>query len=393
MAKDSFGPLRGNILTPQGLLRDHVLEISSGRIARIVPAAQFHSKKPVTRLSKGMLVPGFIDLQVNGVGACDLAAGGPEAAHRLAMRLAREGCTSFLAALITSDRDTVKRGVEAVRDTIQAREKCGAKLLGVHLEGPFLNRLRRGIHPARHIVGPTSKNTDAILKASQDVLCLMTVAPEVPGGLALVKRLRKEKIVVSVGHSNATYDEALRAFDAGVQSVTHLFNACSPLHHRAPGLIGAALQHPAIVTQIIPDGVHVHPAIVDLTYQMKGKNKMAVVTDALSGGGTTFKFANTTITAGGADKKYRDQTGTLAGSSLTMAQAFRNLASYVKAPLEDLIQCLTLTPATLLGLQHSKGSLEKGKDADMVWLNDGGGVMATWVEGEQVYVRDHRIHR
>ncbi len=429
MTKQPGSPLllAGDILTPQGILHDHVLEIFSGRIARIIPVRQLHHKSPVTRLSKGVLVPGFIDLQVNGVGDCDLAVHGDAAVGRLAKHLARNGCTGFLAALITSDRESLRRGIASASPWI-AKPNGGARLLGVHLEGPFLNVLKRGIHPTRHVEIPSRKNVDDVLKIGGSSLRLMTLAPEMPGGMELVKRLKKENVVASIGHSNASYDEAMRAFEAGIKSVTHLFNACSPFHHRAPGIVGAALQAPEVLVQIISDGIHVHPAALDSAYRIKGKNKTVLVTDALVGGGKQFRFAgkkicsrsvrpsigrDNVILRSGSDEGSRmaikilrvaqdditvpgqfiDAKGVLAGSSLGMAVALTNFRSFVRAPLEDLIQCVSSTPATLLGLGRSKGTLENGKDADMVWLDDKGGVLATWVGGEQVYVRDNRIHR
>ncbi len=372
-------------------MRDHVVEIISGRIERIIPAKQIHRNSPITHLSKGFLAPGFIDLQVNGVGDCDLALQGEAAVGRLAKNLARDGCTGFLAALITSDRESLRRGMAAARPWMD-KSSGGARLLGVHLEGPFLDASKRGIHPARHVQIPSRKNVDEVLKTGGAMLRLMTLAPEIWGGLDLVKRLKKENIAASIGHSNASYDEAMRAFDAGAKSVTHLFNACSSFHQRAPGIVGAALQAPEVIVQIIPDGVHVHPVAVDLAYRIKGKNKTAVVTDALAGAPKKFRFAGKNI-ATRAPGTFVDAKGVLAGSSLGMAQALANLRSFVRAPLEDLIQCLSATPAALLGLGRSKGTLEKGKDADMVWLDDTGGVLATWVGGEQVYVRDHRVYR
>ncbi len=223
---------------------------------------------------------------------------------------------------------------------------------------------------------------------------MITLAPELPGGMALVARLGKAGVIASIGHSDATYEQARGALDAGVRSATHLFNASSPFHHRAPGVVGAVLDSEQVTAQIIADGVHVHPSCVELAYRMKGKSGLAVVTDALAGvggGKSFFHFADKKIRR--EKGRFLDSAGTLAGSALTMAQAWKNLQKFVQAPAHDLIQCLTLTPAKLLGLEHSKGSLETGKDADMVWLDDLGNVEATWIGGEQVYVRNHRLHR
>lgn len=375
--------LRGDVLAPKGLLTDHVLEIARGRIVRMVPANGFRFARRAQRLSGGMLVPGFIDLQVNPVGSRqDMPA--------LAAQMARGGCTGFLAAFITNDIPTLTKQLAWAKPWV-GKATGGARLLGVHLEGPFLNPERRGVHPLRYTVKPTAKNTAALFRAAGDSLRMMTLAPEISGGMALAKRLAKAGVVSSIGHSNATYDQAMRSFDAGIRSATHIFNASSPLHQRAPGVPGAVLTHPGVTAQIIPDGVHVHPACVDMAYRLKGKGRLAVVTDALAGGGKSFVFAGRKIMLRGG--KFTAADGTLAGGALDMAGAFARLQTFVKGQASDLIQCCSLAPAALLGLERAKGSLEPGKDADLVWLDASGAVKATWVGGEQVYVRDHRIHR
>ncbi len=365
----------------QGVLKDHVMEIAHGRIVCIVPAAGFGSGTHVEHLVSGIVVPGFIDLQVNPIGI-DFAL--------LSKKLAQEGCTGFLAALITQELDGLNASIARARGWMK-HKSSGAKLLGIHLEGPFLNPERRGIHPLRCIQKHSASKMARLLKSCGDTLRMMTLAPEISGGMDLVKRLSRERIIASIGHSNATYAQAMKAFDAGANSVTHLFNACRPFHHRDPGIVGAALENPGVWAQIIPDGVHVHPSAVRMAYAMKGKQRLCAVTDALVATSERFSFAGQKI-------KHRAQgfysaQAKLAGSSLTMAAALRNLQTFVKAPIEDLIECVSLAPATLLGLDSVKGSLEPGKDADLAWLDDKGRVQATWVEGEKVYVRDHRLHR
>ena len=382
--------LRGNILTPAGIQADHLVEVSAGRIVKIFPARGRVSSDQALNYGGGLIVPGFIDLHVNPVGDCDLANSAADAVDRLASRLARGGCTGFLAALITCDFKTLYRQLGRAK-TWMGKRTQGARLLGVHLEGPFLNPLRRGVHPGKHITNPTSTKVSALLNAAGDSLKMMTVAPEVPGGMDLVRRLAKERVVASIGHSDATYDQARESFEAGIRSATHLFNASSPYHHRAPGVAGAVLAIPQIVAQVIPDGWHVHPSCLEMVYRVKGKRHFAAVTDSLVAPQPGFVFAGRKITKKG--KRFLAADATLAGSDLAMAQGLVNLQSFVKAPARDLIECLTLTPARLLGIDRFKGSIETGKDADLVWLDEKGAVKATWVEGEQVYVRDHRLRR
>ena len=369
---------------------DHLLEVAQRRIVRLCPAKGCRPKGPVQSLGHGMLLPGFIDLQVNPVGAFDILTKGPNALPMLAARLAKSGCTGFLLALITDDLCKLEMAVSSVLHWV-GRATGGARLLGIHLEGPFLNPTRRGVHPLRYIKRPTQKDVSRLLKAAGDSLRMMTLAPEIPGAIDLLAQLRKGGIVASIGHSNATYDQALRSFEKGVRSATHLFNASTPFHHRAPGIVGAVLDSPSVTAQIIPDGFHVHGSAVRMVYRIKGKKAFCAVTDALAGGGRHFAFAGTRVQK--QNRRFVTRDGTLAGSSLNMAGAFTNLQSFVKAPLEDLIECLGLTPATLLGLKQTQGSLEPGKDADMVWMSDNGDVQATWVKGESVYVRNHRVHR
>ncbi len=382
--------LRGDVLTPGGLRSDHVMEVSGKRLGKIYPAADF--KPPVAPIAlNGTLLPGFIDLQVNPVASWDLVAGGERALQGLAKGLAKQGCTGFLAALITGEEKKLLQTLKTL-GTCMGRPTGGARFLGFHSEGPFLNPERAGVHPIRFMRRPSAMAFQKILKAAGSSLKMMTLAPELPGGAELTRLLAKEKIVPSIGHSNADYAQAMKAFDAGVRSVTHLFNASSPMHHRAPGIPGAALERADVFAQIIPDGLHVHSAALRLAYRAKGPKRLAMVTDALAGDKSSFSFAGQQVKR--KDGCFVAAGGTMAGSDLSMASAWAHASRFVPSAAQtDLIQCLTLTPASLLGLERETGSLEEGKFADMVLLDAKQEVAATWVQGEQVYVRDHRVYR
>jgi N-acetylglucosamine-6-phosphate deacetylase len=310
---------------------------------------------------RGVAVPGFVDLQVNGFAGVDLLGADADGYRRVREALVETGVTAFLPTFITAPEDRLLAALHEV-----PTESDGPRILGAHLEGPFLSPLRLGIHPAEARRDPDLALLDRLLEAGP--VRLVTLAPELPGADALVDRLLRAEIAVSCGHSDATAEEAGAAFDAGVRSVTHLFNAMRPFRHRDPGIAGAALARDDVVVQIILDGVHLADETARVVWRAAA-GRVALVTDAIAGAG----LGDGAYRIGGRDIEIRDGVargpgGVLAGSTLTMLEAVRNLHA-LGAPFEAAIEAATEVPARVLRLP-AVGRLAVGLPADIVVLND-----------------------
>jgi N-acetylglucosamine-6-phosphate deacetylase len=325
---------------------------------------------------------GFIDLQVNGGFGVEVGDSA-EAIRHLSRHLPATGVTSFLPTLVSSAAELYPRACEAF---VAGRETCGATALGLHLEGPFLSRRRAGAHRASAIEGASEMIFESFLAAG--VLRLVTLAPEEAGGLDLIRRLRSQGVVVSLGHTDATFDEFTLGLDAGATMATHLFNAMSAFNHRAPGAVGAALVDDRVTVGLIADGVHCHPASVRLAVRAKGVERVALVTDAIAGAGMrpgVYQLDGRDILVDETLAKLPD--GKLAGSVLSMDRAVRNVVEWTGSSVAEACRMASEVPAKVLGLD-SKGTLAPGKDADLVLLDDKLHVTATFLSGEVVFKRE-----
>jgi N-acetylglucosamine-6-phosphate deacetylase len=369
--------LSGPVLWPDGRIIDATLHVEHGTIARVNPG-----RDPAADIvAAGTIVPGFVDLQVNGAFGADLTSDGHRVAE-VAARLPATGVTSFLPTLITSPFEAYPGLMRAIRDAGQSA--TGAQILGVHLEGPYLSPLRPGAHNPALL---RAIDVDEVARwADRAIVRIVTLAPELPGALDAVRVLRGNGIVVSVGHSNATFDEAMAGFEAGITWGTHLFNAMSELKHREPGLPGALLSAP-VRCGLIADGIHVHPAMVKLAFRVKGAGGLTLITDAMAAMGMPpgcYRLGDREVFVDGATARLAD--GTLAGSILTMDQAVRNVIAFTGCSPAEAVAMASSTPARVLGLER-KGTLAPGCDADLVILDQALRVTHTFVGGRSVYQR------
>jgi len=321
---------------------------------------------------RGIASPGFVDLQVNGFAGVDFLGADADGYTTAGDALLDTGVTSYLPTFITSAEDVLLDALRAVPDT------RGPRILGVHLEGPFLSPLRLGTHGRGGRRDPDPALLDRLLEAGP--VRLMTLAPERPGALDLIGLLQARGIAVSLGHSDATAAQARAAFDRGARTVTHVFNAMRPLLHRDPGIVGAALTRPDVVLQAIVDNVHLDPMIVRLLWSV-GAGRLALVTDAMAAaalGDGTYALGDVEVIV--ADDVVRREDGVLAGSTLTMPQAVRNLVA-AGAPLESALEAASTVPGRVLGIPHL-GRLFPGGPADVVVLDDRIEVVRAIVGGE-----------
>jgi N-acetylglucosamine-6-phosphate deacetylase len=339
------------------------VEILGGRVAGLGLASPN---------GRGIAVPGFVDLQVNGFSGVDFLAADGDGYRQAGEALLETGVTAYLPTFITAPEEQL---LDALRALPPGGD--GPRILGAHLEGPFLSALRLGIHPAAARRNPDVDLLERLLGAGP--VRLVTLAPELPGASAVIERLLRREVAVSLGHSDATAEQAEAAFELGVRSVTHLFNAMRPFHHRDPGIIGAALARPDVVIQIILDWVHVAPVTAAMVWQA-AQGRVALVTDAVSGAGLdggTYRLGDVDVEI--RDGVARGATGALAGSTLTVIDAVRNLHS-LGVPFEEAVGAATEVPARVLRLPGS-GRLAVGLPADVVVLTDELEIERVLVEG------------
>lgn len=323
--------------------------------------------------------PGFLDIQVNGFAGVDVMEADRDGLAEISRVLTTYGVTSWLPTLITAPEQHTVRALGVLDDAVR-RPTGGARLLGVHIEGPFLSPERLGTHPPEHRRDPDPATVRRWCELAPVVA--FTLAPELPGGLDLVRELAAEGVLVSLGHSDATAEQAHAAFDAGARTTTHLFNAMSPLNHRAPGLPGAALSRDDVTVQLILDGHHLAEEVVKVIWAT-ARDRVVLVTDATAAaareeGEYAIAGVPVEVRAGAV----RNDQGALAGSALTLDAAVRN-ACAIGLPLAEVLTAVTSTPARLLG-RTDVGVLRPGARADLVVLDDDLTVRETWADGAPV---------
>jgi N-acetylglucosamine-6-phosphate deacetylase len=326
------------------------------------------------RNGRGIAVPGFVDLQVNGFGGVDFLDADAEGYRRAGTALLETGVTAYLPTLITSPEEQV---IAAMREV--PRERVRPRILGMHLEGPFLSPSRLGTHFAEARRDPDVKLLDRLLDAGP--VRLMTLAPELPGAGKLIDRLLARGVSVSLGHTDATAEQANAAFDRGVHSVTHIFNAMRPFRHRDPGIVGAALARDDVIVAMILDGIHLAPETASVIWRAAGE-RVALVTDAITAAGRAEGLYSSfgTIDVQVHDGAVRGPDGVLAGSVLTMIEAVRSLHG-LGASFEQAVRAATETPASVIGAT-SVGRLSIGSAADLVVLDDRLEILRVIVAGE-----------
>jgi len=369
--------------TPSVTIPDSAVLIDGEQIVAVGPMSEVDCPAGATQFgAQGLIVaPGFIDLQFNGAFGHDFTAD-PSSIWTVAAQYARYGVTAFLPTIITSPLENVAAAQAIVCQAPSGFR--GAHPLGLHVEGPFLNPVRKGAHNPDYLQLPSLAAVADWSPATG--VRMVTLAPELPGAAEVIACLAGRGILVSAGHSMATYEEAIRGFDAGIRYGTHLFNAMPPLAHREPGLPGALLSDPRPAVGFIPDGIHTHPAIIDLVWRLLGPARFSTVTDcmaALGMGPGRHLLGDFEVIVDATSARLGD--GTLAGSILSLDQGLRNLIGHTGCSLEDALATVTTTPARLLGLDHERSCIAPGFVADLVLLSPDLRVQATVARGEVVY--------
>ena len=379
----------GKAITPKGEIANAGILIGDSEIEMVGPRSGMELPSGATEVqaTDSTAIPGFVDVHIHGAGGHDVMEANETALSTITGRLAAFGTTSLLATTITASADDTCRSVEGIAKYISGQYQTSdrrAEILGIHFEGPFLSKERRGVHPTEWLQLPSAELLQRFLHAASGNARILTIAPELLGAMPCIDAARSLGMVVSIGHTDATYEQARAAVAHGAHHATHVYNAMRPFTHRDPGVIGAVLTTPEVTAELIADGIHVDEIAMKVLLQAKGAQGVVLISDGTSATGMPdgeYMLGGLKVTVNGG--VCRNAEGRLAGSTLTLDRALRNIVG-LGIPLADAVRMLTLNPATLLGIEFKKGALRTGADADIVLLNDGLEIERVWARGTLV---------
>lgn len=395
MSKDCFYLTNGTVITPHRLLPRSCLLIEGSKIKDFYPMDSFQANEGATvfDVRGAYIAPGFIDMHLHGGGGADVMDGTPEAFTTIAKVHAKGGTTSMVPSTVTSSTEDLKHAITAFEEALKVKNE-GSRLLGLHLEGPYFAASQKGAQDIRFIKTPVREEYLNILDSSSSII-RVSAAPEVPGGLGLGRELRRRGILASIGHTDASYDEVLLAIEAGYSHVTHLYSGMSGVHrvraYRIAGVIESGLLLDELTVEIIADGKHLPASLLKFIYKCKGADKIALCTDSIRAAGMPegeFILGNPEdgqVSVVDEGVAWLPDRSAFAGSIATMNRLVRNMVNLAGVSLQDAVKMATLTPATILKIDDAKGSIDMGKDADIVVFDEDINVRMTIVEGEVVY--------
>lgn len=373
--------------------REGYIKIKNGLIEEVDQLQKLSNTddyKVINVPSSFKMVPGMIDIHIHGVNGSDTMDATFDALSNMTKSLPKEGTTSFLATTITASKEAIEKALFNVSEYLDKHQKNGeAEILGIHLEGPFINRVKAGAQPIESIISPNIEMFNQWQKTSKRKIKVVTLAPETEGGMELIRYLHEQGVIASIGHTNANYEQVMQAIKMGAKHVTHLFNGMSSIHHRDPNTAGTALIRDELKVELIADTIHVHPEMLKLALTQKGPNGILLVTDAmrakcLPNGEYDLGGQQVTVVDG---KAVLDR-GNLAGSVLKMNEAVRNMKDLTLCTIRDCILMSSVNQAKQLGVYDRKGSILKGKDADLVLLDTHDQVQMTWCKGYLAYKKE-----
>jgi N-acetylglucosamine-6-phosphate deacetylase len=380
------------LLTPTELVERPIVLVEGSQIAFV--KSQTDSSIPANYrqldFGEATLVPGFLDLHIHGAAGHDVMETDNRALPAIQSLLAKHGVTGYLPTTITAPMEDILRALEHLADAVDQSadatdgQAAQARPLGIHIEGPFLSHERRGVHPPEHLQKPTLALLNRMWQAARGHIKLMTIAPEVEGAMEVIAEAVRLGIGVSLGHSDANFDTACAAFQVGARHATHTFNAMRPLNHRDPGILGFVLTESDLTADIIVDGIHVAPEIVDLFFRAKGSRGAVLITDALSATGMPDGHYHLGAFEFEVHEGRCTAHGTLAGSVLTLDKAIRNLMTFARVNLEQALPSATANPARAIGLQAHHGNIVAGASADLAVLDATQQVIKTIVRGQVI---------
>jgi N-acetylglucosamine-6-phosphate deacetylase len=364
------------ILTPHEELRDCVILVEDGKITGLGPRDEVRVPPEAVHYAAGdkIVVPGFVDIHIHGAGGHDVMEANARALDRITATVARYGTTSILATTVTAPVEETCHSLQGIARYIRNHEKPGdgtraaAEILGIHLEGPFISKARRGVHPPDAIARPSAEELEKFRKAADGLVKIVTIAPELPGAIELIASAVADGLVVAVGHTDADYEQTRAAFEAGARHAVHFFNAMRPFSHRDPGVIGAVLTEPEMTAEVIADGVHVAGPAIQVLIGTKGFHTVLLASDGTSATGMpdgNYRLGTMEVAVKGG--VCRNSEGKLAGSTLTLDRALRYLVE-LGVPFIEAVRMATVLPARRIGVAGKKGIIAIGADADLVVL-------------------------
>ncbi|WP_274560013.1 N-acetylglucosamine-6-phosphate deacetylase [Streptomyces spiramyceticus] len=349
------------VVLPTGTVENGRVIVDGGRIAGAAPA-----DAPALDLSGHWIVPGFVDMHVHGGGGASFTSGTAEDVLTGVRTHREHGTTTITGSLVTGEMDVLARQAALLSELVEQGD-----LAGIHFEGPFISPCRKGAHSEDLLRDPDPAEVRKLIDAAHGTAKMVTLATELPGGIESVRLLAEHGVVAAIGHTDATYEQTVEAIEAGATVATHLYNAMPALGHRTPGPIAALLEDERVTVELINDGTHLHPAALELAYHRAGAARVAFITDAMDAAG----FGDGTYLLGPLEVEVKDgvarlaEGGSIAGSTLTLDTAFKRAVTIDRLPVEDVVRSISANPARLLGVDDRVGSLEPGKDADLVVLD------------------------
>jgi len=375
------------IINAEIFLKDRVLinhaVIYDRIIRRIIPVEElsdlYNDSYNIIDAKGKYLIPGLIDIHIHGFNGYDFMDAKDEGLTQISEVLPKYGTTSFLPTTVSMDQDSISKAFECIR-RVKDKNEMGARILGVHLEGPYINEEKKGAHEAIYLTIPDR----TFIEQNLDIIKIVTVAPELDPDF--IHWAVKKGLIVSIGHSTANYEQAAQAFSDGAKHVTHLFNGMSGIHHQDPGVVGAALLDDSVSVELIADTIHVKKELFKLIYRAKGKDRILLITDCIRAGGMPkgkYKLGNLDVLADGLSARL--ETGSLAGSIVTLNKAVYNFAQYASIPLHEAVAMASYNPARSLGIHNEIGSIKEGLRADFSLVDQRMDVFMTIIDGKTVY--------
>jgi N-acetylglucosamine-6-phosphate deacetylase len=381
--------LKGNVVLPDRVLPQGFVRISGEKISGVFAEEDLFRDQGFECNDYGdaYIAPGLVDLHCHGALGRDVMDNQEESLRRIAEYQAKNGVTGFLAATMSSPLDTVLEIVRTVK--LAAKDSKLSEILGVYLEGPFLSTQKKGAHQASFIKAMTEEDCERLAESVQGLKSVISLAPEVNNNMRFIPFLKNRGFVVALGHTNATYEQALAGIERGMTLATHLFNAMRSFHHREPGAPGAVLDAENIMAELIADGIHVHPAALRIAVARKGSERICLVTDSIMAAGMgegIYRWGDEEIELKGSKATIRG-SDVLAGSVLTLGQAVKNMIDWTGLAVHQVINMASLNPARVLGLEEELGSIQNGKLANLVVLDRNFQVLDTIWRGRSVLSR------
>jgi len=374
----------GEVFLKDRILKNASILIKDGKVEEVIEKDIYDNIKTID-LSNYKVLPGLIDTHIHGANGYDTMDGNYKSLNEISKYLGSVGVTGFLATTVTAPWDKIRSAVKNVYDAINIGVE-GAEILGAYVEGPFITEEHKGAHPTEHIREIDIDDMRELVNSFPSCIKTVTVAPEKERAMELIRYLKSQNINPSIGHTNATYEQTKEAIENGANIAVHVFNGMRGLHHREPGTVGAVLTDDRVTCELIADMIHVHPAVIELVAKLKGTENVNLITDCMRAGGLEDgKYMLGELNVYVKDGIARIENGSLAGSTLKLITAIKNMVKYVGVNLLDAVNMASIVSARIAGVEHLQGSIEPGKKANFTIIDDDFNVVMTIVNGKIIY--------